>query len=166
MPQAPLPYEPDSLVTDSPETAQQVLQEGQLILAVPHQSPLKHYNRRQIVQRALTNHCPRCGYGPIAVSLIKVLSICPQCQFKIDRGNGFFLGALPISYGLAVFWIILCVIGWQLRFFSEAMTWGICVIGAVLLPFCLYAYTRLMWLATYYSWVPGHLDEEPDEEMG
>lgn len=154
------------MVTDNPETAKQVLQEGQLQFVVPNQSPLKHYKRSTIVLRALTNHCPRCGHGPIAVSLVKVLPVCPQCQFKIDRGNGFFLGALPISYGLAVFWIILSVIGWQLKIYSETMTWVICVMGAVALPFMLYSYTRLMWLATYYSWVPGHLDEEPDQEMG
>ena len=37
---------------------------------------------------------------------------CPVCGLKFEREEGYFLGAMYISYGLALF-VILAVVLWR-----------------------------------------------------
>ena len=51
--------------------------------------------------------CPRCRTGDIFRSSIfrgfpKMHECCPVCGLKFEREEGYFLGAMYISYGLAI----------------------------------------------------------------
>ena len=60
--------------------------------------------------------CPRCRLGKIFRSSIflfpKMHERCPVCGLKFEREQGYFLGAMYISYGLALVTIVLlsCVL--------------------------------------------------------
>ncbi|MDP1801259.1 MAG: DUF983 domain-containing protein [Bacteroidota bacterium] len=52
--------------------------------------------------------CPNCGKGDVFyknlpfLSLPKMKEDCDVCNYHFDREPGYFLGAMYISYGLAV----------------------------------------------------------------
>jgi uncharacterized protein (DUF983 family) len=62
--------------------------------------------------------CPRCRAARIFRSSIftgfpRMHEYCPVCGLKFEREEGYFLGAMYISYGLALFTIvILAVVLW------------------------------------------------------
>jgi uncharacterized protein (DUF983 family) len=56
----------------------------------------------------LNEKCPRCRKGRVFEKKIKLFQFpvmkkaCDECGYKFDREPGYFLGAMYISYGLAV----------------------------------------------------------------
>jgi uncharacterized protein (DUF983 family) len=58
--------------------------------------------------------CPRCRLGKIFRSSIflfpKMHERCPVCALKFEREQGYFLGAMYISYGMALAIIVLFTI--------------------------------------------------------
>ena len=72
---------------------------------------------------------------------------CPVCGLKFEREEGYFLGAMYISYALALFLIVL--FAFLLRFLTD---WPIVkvIIGSVLLflPFApvLSLMARVLWI--------------------
>lgn len=56
----------------------------------------------------LKEKCPNCGKGDVFYkkqtffSLPKMKDDCDVCHYHFDREPGYFLGAMYISYGLAV----------------------------------------------------------------
>jgi hypothetical protein len=61
-----------------------------------------------IVLNILSEKCPRCGIGQVFEKGKKFYSIppmkhqCDVCSYKFDREPGYFIGAMYLSYGLAV----------------------------------------------------------------
>lgn len=57
----------------------------------------------------LTEKCPHCGRGQIFEKKKKFFQLpvmkerCTECNYLFEREPGYFLGAMYISYGLAVF---------------------------------------------------------------
>ena len=57
----------------------------------------------------LKEKCPHCGKGDVFYkkqyffSLPKMKEDCDVCNYHFDREPGYFLGAMYVSYGLAVF---------------------------------------------------------------
>jgi hypothetical protein len=54
--------------------------------------------------------CPNCGQGKVFYGnkipffgIPKMRETCEVCHYKFDREPGYFLGAMYVSYGLAVF---------------------------------------------------------------
>ena len=52
--------------------------------------------------------CPKCSNGYVFKQNISILNLpvmnesCSKCNYRFDREPGYFLGAMYISYGLAV----------------------------------------------------------------
>ncbi|MDI1355525.1 MAG: DUF983 domain-containing protein [bacterium] len=61
-----------------------------------------------LVLNILTEKCPHCGKGHVFEKKSEVFQFpvmrksCEICDFKFDREPGYFIGAMYISYGLAV----------------------------------------------------------------
>jgi uncharacterized protein (DUF983 family) len=61
----------------------------------------------------LQEKCPHCGQGHVFQRQKSVFKMpvmnekCSECDYKFDREPGYFLGAMYISYGIAVFLGIL-----------------------------------------------------------
>jgi len=95
----------------------------------------------------LTLRCPRCRRGRLFTGLITMPERCPSCGLYYEREHGYFVGAMAISYGLAVGLVAILFFGllWLTRWSLE---WVLLVSGAALLPLaplCL-RYSRAMWI--------------------
>src|SRR5690242_4306123 len=60
--------------------------------------------RGQIVSRGITNCCPNCGAPTLfrAGKWFELNRECPNCGLKIEKEEGFFLGAMALNYGVTI----------------------------------------------------------------
>ncbi len=68
--------------------------------------------RSNLVLNILKERCPNCSQGHVFKkgNLLKMPVMnekCEACGYKFDREPGYFLGAMYVSYGIAVFFGIL-----------------------------------------------------------
>jgi uncharacterized protein (DUF983 family) len=96
--------------------------------------------------------CPRCRRGRIFskslfAGLPKMNDLCPACGLTFEREPGYFLGALYISYGMAVpLMALLVVLFWRL---TDWRIEKLIVAAAIaLVPFApfLTVFARVLWL--------------------
>src|SRR5438093_1270698 len=96
---------------------------------------MKAESHSSTISAILHQKCPRCHSGAIFRSsifrgFVKMNERCPVCDLKFEREEGYFLGAMYISYGLALIFIIgLAGLLWALLHWSIRKS----VISAVLL---------------------------------
>src|SRR3989442_12598727 len=87
---------------------------------------MKAESHSSTISAILHQKCPRCHSGAIFRSsifrgFVKMNERCPVCDLKFEREEGYFLGAMYISYGLALIFIIglaglLCdLLHWSIR---------------------------------------------------
>lgn len=72
---------------------------------------------------------------------------CPVCDLKFEREEGYFLGAMYISYGLALFVIVFfTVLLWSLTHFSiiKDVVWAV-VMFLPLAPAATF-FARVLWI--------------------
>jgi uncharacterized protein (DUF983 family) len=110
----------------------------------------------------LLQHCPRCRSGKIFRYSIfrgfpKMHERCPVCNLKFQREEGYFLGAMYISYGMALVTItLIAVLLWSITGWTtmKATAWGI-VLFLPLAP-SLTLFARVLWI---------YLDQSIDPEQ-
>lgn len=104
------------------------------------------------LQDILHQRCPRCRSGKIFRSSIfrgfpKMQERCPVCDLKFEREEGYFLGAMYISYGIGVVFIALAaavlwlVTGWTV---TKATICAIIIFLPLGPPITLLA--RVLWI--------------------
>ncbi|MEI6020051.1 MAG: DUF983 domain-containing protein [Bacteroidota bacterium] len=99
--------------------------------------------------------CPNCGEAKVFedkgdkfLAFPEMHKKCPQCNYRFDREPGYFLGAMFVSYALAVAQGLVCFFALkfglpQLEYFTIA-----CSITVVIL-FCSisnYKLARVIWI--------------------
>lgn len=99
----------------------------------------------------LSGLCPRCRMGRIFRGTMLWLSPmnerCSVCDLRFEREPGYFLGAMYISYALAVpLLAALMALVWWLT--SLSFTWMLVVSALLLLPFtpALALFARVLWI--------------------
>jgi len=95
----------------------------------------------------LALRCPRCGRGQLFTGLLTMPERCAECGMYYEREHGYFVGAMAISYGLAVALVAVVFVG-VLWITKWPLEWVLLVAGAALLPvapFCL-RYSRALWI--------------------
>lgn len=105
--------------------------------------------------------CPRCRSGRIFRKSIfsgwpRMYEQCPTCGLKFEREPGYFLGAMYLSYGLALILIVaLAAILWlATRWSLEKITlWAIVAFLPLAPPLTLFS--RVLWI---------YLDQKIDPE--
>jgi len=96
--------------------------------------------------------CPRCRTGRIFRSSIfrgfpKMHECCPVCGLKFEREEGYFLGAMYISYGLALIAItVVAVLLWAFTRWSIEKTVVRSVLLFVPLAPTLTLFSRVLWI--------------------
>lgn len=96
--------------------------------------------------------CPRCRAGKIFSKSIlrgwpRMHERCPMCGLKFEREPGYFLGAMYLSYGLALIVIVvLAAILWLATRWSleKVAVWAI-VLFLPLAP-ALTLFSRVLWI--------------------
>ncbi len=100
----------------------------------------------------LRQRCPRCRIGKIFRGSIfrgfpKMYERCEVCDLKFEREAGYFLGAMYISYGLALSTVaILVALLWSVTSWSivKDIAWA----AILFLPFApsLTLFARVLWI--------------------
>jgi uncharacterized protein (DUF983 family) len=96
--------------------------------------------------------CPRCRSGRIYrgsafVGFPKMNERCPACQLRFEREAGYFLGAMYISYGLALVIITVLATGFWLItkwWITDDVIWAV-VLFLPLAPAITY-FSRVLWI--------------------
>jgi uncharacterized protein (DUF983 family) len=116
--------------------------------------------RGQIIARGLTHRCPNCGGHTLfkAGTFFETNKECPQCGFKIERDEGFFLGSMSLNFGVTVAGFLTPVM--LLAYYNViGTTFAIVLAGAGSFgfPALFYRSSRSWWLMNYYFFLPQHL---------
>ena len=109
----------------------------------------------------LHQRCPRCRSGKIFRSSMyrgfaEMHESCPICDLKFHREHGYFLGAMYISYGLALAAILVIALAlwlvtpWRI---DRVVIWAIILFLPLVLPITLFS--RVLWI---------YLDQTVDPE--
>ncbi len=72
---------------------------------------------------------------------------CDHCDWHFDRGNGYFVGAMYVSYWISVFFGLCVTVG----LYATGLSWGwvaLIAVSAITLwgPFVALPYSRLLWI--------------------
>lgn len=114
----------------------------------------------QIIQRGLTNCCPNCG-GKTLFNPKKPLELnreCPQCGLKLEREEGFFLGAMALNYGVTcIVFLTPIALLWYYGVLGNTVAAIVAITAALLVPLLLYRSSRSWQLMLYYFFLPQHL---------
>ena len=111
----------------------------------------------------LRQMCPRCRAAKIFRKSIftgfpRMQERCPNCGLKFEREQGYFLGAMYISYGLALLTIVaLGLLLWAFTAWSlQKITLCAILLFLPLAP-TLTLFSRVLWI---------YLDQAIDPESG
>jgi uncharacterized protein (DUF983 family) len=100
----------------------------------------------------LRQRCPRCRVGRIFRGSVfrgfpKMYQRCESCDLRFEREPGYFLGAMYVSYGLALVTIaIIAAVLWGATSWSivKDIAWA-CVLFLPLAP-GLTLFARVLWI--------------------
>ena len=108
--------------------------------------------KRSILIDILHQRCPRCRLGKIFARSIflgfpKMHERCPACNLRFEREPGYFLGAMYISYGLALVIItVLAAFLWRVTgwWITKDTIWAV----ALFLPLApaITYFSRVLWI--------------------
>jgi uncharacterized protein (DUF983 family) len=109
-------------------------------------------HRPSLLGAILHERCPRCREGavyrgPVLRTWLAMNERCPECGLKFEREQGYFIGAMYVSYALAIPPYILLVTGfWLLAHWRYEFA----LLGAFVayLPFVPLAarFSRVVWM--------------------
>jgi hypothetical protein len=86
--------------------------------------------------------------GEMYKSLFRMHERCPYCQFRYERGPGYFLGSTYLNYGLTALLITVSyLIGrFHLQLSANMLAIPLAIV-AIGLPLLAFRYARAGWLA-------------------
>jgi uncharacterized protein (DUF983 family) len=96
----------------------------------------------------LKQRCPRCCEGKVYAAGMKMNSRCPVCDLLFEREPGYFLGAMYISYGLAIGFLLLALLLFHTLLPDVDLGWLVLLSAALFVPFVplVTRYARVMWI--------------------
>jgi uncharacterized protein (DUF983 family) len=116
--------------------------------------PTESIQKPSTLGSIIHQRCPRCRVGAIFRSSIfrgwpRMLERCPVCDLKYEREPGYFLGAMYISYGIALVTITLLALlfwgtmGWPIL---KSTVWGFLAFLPLVLPITLFSRVLCIYL--------------------
>ncbi|MBA3850709.1 MAG: DUF983 domain-containing protein [Opitutus sp.] len=116
--------------------------------------------RQQIIARGLANRCPNCGGRSLFREgrIFELNRACPRCGLRLEREEGFFLGAMALNYGVTCcLFLAPTALLWHYGALGNTAAIVVALAGAFLLPVLLYRSSRSWQLMLYYFFLPQHL---------
>lgn len=112
--------------------------------------------KQNLALRMISEKCPHCGKGQVFkkkehfFQLPVMYDRCTNCNYLFDREPGYFLGAMYISYGLAVFQGIITFLICH-YFFENMSSLALCLsLVSVILLFSMRNYR---WSRVFYMYI-------------
>ena len=92
--------------------------------------------------------CPRCGDGKIYQGGMRMNAACPVCGLRFEREPGYFVGALYISYAIAVAVMGLGLWIGSLLLPTLDLGWIVLICAVCFLPLvpAVTRYSRVIWI--------------------
>lgn len=111
-------------------------------------------SKENLVKLILKEKCPNCGKGNVYQKKKRLLELpvmndrCDECSYYFDREPGYFLGAMYISYGLAVLQGIITFLTLYFLFPTTPTIWVVLIILAVIFACSLknYKLSRIIYI--------------------
>lgn len=111
---------------------------------------------------ALRLRCPACGRGALFAGWFRMRARCPACGLRLEREEGYFLGAMLVNLLVAELLCIGAVALLLVRTWPappwQWLQWGVPLL-AVALPVLLYPFSRAIWLAFDLLFQPPRAEE-------
>lgn len=103
---------------------------------------------RQRLGGLLRLRCPRCGEGKLFRGRFEMNDPCPICGLVFQREQGYFLGAMYISYGLASTILIplFFLVQNLMRDWSPTAVFSVALLGYLPLVPTVFRYSRTIWI--------------------
>lgn len=122
--------------------------------------------RRDIVIRGILHRCPNCGKDGVFRGLFKTNKRCSNCDFLIEREDGFFLGAMALNYAAAAFPLVVVFVLVFMERISVPVAMAVAIAWGVLVPVLFYRTSRSLWMMLVYLVIPQRLpaNQRADEE--
>ena len=105
------------------------------------------------VRRIYQEKCPHCGDGNVfgkkngSFKIPTMNERCSECDYRFEREPGYFIGAMYLSYGLAVSQGIVAFVLCSILLPEMAIEW---VIVTVTMPMLLMAKKNFKWSRILY----------------
>ncbi len=92
--------------------------------------------------------CPKCREGRAFRSLLAMHDACPVCGHVFEREPGYFVGAMYVSYALAipVYLAVTVVLGRLLRGWSDPAILALALLLFLPCAPILFRYSRVIWM--------------------
>lgn len=105
--------------------------------------------------------CPVCHRGNLYQKSLRMNKTCPKCDFKFEREEGYFVGAMYASYGFQLATVTPVMIILLVVSQSPVFILGVLVPQILLQVPVAYLYSRAIWMA-----VDTHFDPPLPLETG
>jgi uncharacterized protein (DUF983 family) len=120
-------------------------------------------SRETCLLRGIRGCCPRCGSKSVFKSRYRLHDRCPACGLPLEHEDGWSLGAIPLNYAITcVFWVLpvglIFLFGW-IPIKAALILAGL---GALILPFLTYRFSKALWIGIYYAVLPHETDPDPE----
>ena len=96
----------------------------------------------------LQQRCPRCREGKLFESRTRMHKECPVCHLVWEREPGYFLGAMYVSYPIAIAFLSLFMLLFHLLLPDLNLYWVGLLAIAAFVPFVplVFRYSRTIWV--------------------
>ena len=111
--------------------------------------PLSRRSLARVLLGMIRQRCPRCLIGPVFRGAITMNETCPTCGLILQREEGYFLGAMYVSYALSVpILTVLIVALWYGVVPDWPLHWVLLLALAAFAPFMLtiFRYARILFI--------------------
>ena len=103
------------------------------------------------LSRAVRLCCPRCGRAPLFRTWFAMNVVCPACDLRFERAQGYWVGAIYVSYavttGIAVAGYLILWLTVEPSTGAQLALWGT---FAVVFPLWFFRWSRSLWLAVEF----------------
>jgi len=107
----------------------------------------------QALRRGFRKRCPRCGEHDMFVSWFAMRTACPRCEWRFEKEEGGYLGAMTLNYtGAILLWIVVLIVGLVLTV-PDVPVWPLLAASAVVLigvPLLFWPRSKAIWAAVEY----------------
>jgi uncharacterized protein (DUF983 family) len=114
----------------------------------PHEAILIDDSIAHRLWALLRGRCPRCSMGQVFVGQRSMNDLCPVCGLRFQREQGYFLGAMYVSYPLSIVAIGLLLIALHVVLPTWDLNWltGLTLVLYLPLMPAVFRYSRLLWI--------------------
>jgi uncharacterized protein (DUF983 family) len=114
--------------------------------------------RPSLLGAIVRQRCPRCRLGSIFCGLFTMNEVCPVCELRFEREQGYFLGAMYFSYPLSVPLLGLFILlgHWLLPDMRIEYIIGLSIFPYIPFTPLVFRYSRVLWLYFERGANPNH----------